>query len=328
MPSRHAFRAPEPAGIAGVRGEIRHLHSPSSDRGRSPLARLELACQLLAEARSLDEVKAIADMAEAARVYARQARLGLEAQNDAAEVRLRAERRAGELLAQLELDAGGRPRSAKDRRSENLLPPVTGFSPPVRLDDLHITRRQSSQWQQMARVPEPVFEEHLRTTRSRKRELSSAGVLELARRHRIDRDTPLAPVMAAEELSSSTDRFDVADAAALPWPDGSVDLIVSSPPYALDVPYRRRRRGRLPALARVSGALAGRDAARQPSRVGAPVPQCAARPGPGRLGAVSADAVRVARAAGWQFRTWILWDKLQAGAGTDRGSIDSAPPRM
>ena len=33
------------------------------------------------------------------------------------------------------------------------------------------------------------------------------------------------------------DRFDVADASALPWPDGSVDLIVTSPPYALELPY-------------------------------------------------------------------------------------------
>ena len=39
---------------------------------------------------------------------------------------------------------------------------------------------------------------------------------------------------------------------------------------------------------------------------------------------VSADAILVARATGWQFRTWVLWDKGQAGAGTDRGSIDSA----
>ena len=39
---------------------------------------------------------------------------------------------------------------------------------------------------------------------------------------------------------------------------------------------------------------------------------------------VSADAIQVARSVGWQFRTWIVWDKLQAGAGTDRGSIDSA----
>jgi site-specific DNA-methyltransferase (adenine-specific) len=29
----------------------------------------------------------------------------------------------------------------------------------------------------------------------------------------------------------------VADASALPWPDGSVDLIVTSPPYGIGVPY-------------------------------------------------------------------------------------------
>jgi site-specific DNA-methyltransferase (adenine-specific) len=39
---------------------------------------------------------------------------------------------------------------------------------------------------------------------------------------------------------------------------------------------------------------------------------------------VSADALHSARRVGWHFRTWIIWDKLQAGAGTDRGSIDSA----
>ena len=77
-----------------------------------PLARLELACRLLAEARRLDEVKAVVDLAEAARVYARQARLGLEAQNDAAEVRLRAERRAGELLSDMHKHTGGRPLSS------------------------------------------------------------------------------------------------------------------------------------------------------------------------------------------------------------------------
>jgi len=53
--------------------------------GESPLARLELACRLLAQARSLDEVKVVVDLAEAARVYARQAQLGLDAQNNAAE---------------------------------------------------------------------------------------------------------------------------------------------------------------------------------------------------------------------------------------------------
>src|SRR6266542_5021477 len=97
----------------------------------SPLARLELACRLLAEARSLDEVKVVVDLAEAARVYARQARLGLEAQNDAAELRLRAERRAGELLAEMQKNAGGRPpvqATSGVGVEENPLRAVTGFS--------------------------------------------------------------------------------------------------------------------------------------------------------------------------------------------------------
>ena len=73
----------------------------------NPLAKLELARHLLAETRSVDEVKMIRNLGEAARAYARQARLGLEAQNDAAEIKLRAERRLGELIATLPKQDGG-----------------------------------------------------------------------------------------------------------------------------------------------------------------------------------------------------------------------------
>jgi len=74
---------------------------------QNPLAKLELARRMLAETRSVDEVKMIRNLGEAARVYALQARLGLEAQNDAAEIKLRAERRLGELLAALPKQDGG-----------------------------------------------------------------------------------------------------------------------------------------------------------------------------------------------------------------------------
>jgi DNA modification methylase len=39
---------------------------------------------------------------------------------------------------------------------------------------------------------------------------------------------------------------------------------------------------------------------------------------------VSADVVQCARSVGWRFRTWLIWDKDQAGDGTGRGSLDSA----
>ncbi len=194
----------------------------------SPLARLELACRLLAEARSLDEVKVVVDLAEAARVYARQAQLGLDAQNNAAEVRLRAERRAGELLAEMQKNAGGRPpvqATSGVGVEENPLPAVTGFPqtqpPPLRLDELHITRRQSSQWQQIAAMPEPVFEAHISTTRLRRKELTTASALKLARQHRGPRSSSPAPIPIQDQLDPGG-RFDVADVAASPWPDGWV----------------------------------------------------------------------------------------------------------
>jgi site-specific DNA-methyltransferase (adenine-specific) len=304
--------------------------------GESPLARLELACRLLAEARNLDEVTVVVDLAEAARVYARQAQLGLDAQNNAAEVRLRAERRAGELLTEMQMHAGGRPpvQASSGVRAGvgvggNPLPAVTGFSPaqtqppPPRLDELHITRRQSSQWQQIAAMPEPVFEAHISTTRSRRKELTTASALKLARQHRGTRSSPPMPVPIHDQLESG-DRFDVGDAATLPWPDGCVDLLVCSPPYALDVPYVG---GDVPDYAAWLEALTAWLA--EMFRVANPDwgRLCLNVPLDRDLGGwepVSADAIQIAQSVGWRFRTWIVWDKLQAGAGTHRGSIDSA----
>lgn len=70
------------------------------------LTKLDQATRMLAEVRNIDDAKDLINLAEAARVYAKQVELGLEAQNHAAEIKLRAQRKAGEILDKIEFSKG------------------------------------------------------------------------------------------------------------------------------------------------------------------------------------------------------------------------------
>lgn len=129
---------------------------------------LDEATRLLAEAKSLDQIKSIRDKAEAARTYARAAQLGLDLQNRAAELKLRAERRAGSFLASLRLRGG-------DRRSK-------GHRVPLKLDELGISRQQSKRWQSVASVPDKEFEQYLKASNDLGKEVTSAGLLRIAKK--------------------------------------------------------------------------------------------------------------------------------------------------
>ena len=198
----------------------------------SPLARLETTRQLLAEVRNLDDARAIHDVAEAARVYARQARLGLEAQNDAAEIKLRAERRLGELLAEQDKHRGGNVNSvpACDRLDQTGQVAGPGhFQEPV----VTVAGDRRGAGAGLRSAPR----RGARARSPRWHDRADVGWRHPARPSVPTPGAPVLPVTVAGQLDSD-DRFEVADAGALPWPDGSVDLSVTSPPYALGLSYQ------------------------------------------------------------------------------------------
>jgi len=132
------------------------------------LIRYDAARKALAAAHRVDEVKAIRDKAEAVRVYAKQAG-DFELQNQAAEIRIRAERRAGELLVDMQVSGE---RQAKERGRPKKV------SRASTLPQLGITRDQSSKWQRFARmIDDATFEEALTQAKEREGELTTAGLL-------------------------------------------------------------------------------------------------------------------------------------------------------
>jgi hypothetical protein len=119
------------------------------------ITKYNAAKQALAAAHDIDEVKGIYDKAVALRVYAMQAKDRVLIDH-ATEIRLRAERRAGELLKKMEKHRGGGERGVGRRGVKNAV--VTGDRI-LKLSDLSINKTQSSKWQKLADTPDDKFEE-------------------------------------------------------------------------------------------------------------------------------------------------------------------------
>ena len=145
------------------------------------LIKYEAACRALAECKSVDEVKTWADKAAAMQAYGRMAK-DKTLEVDAAEIRIRAERRLGEMLADSDLQKGGRP-AEKTGRDER---PV---SKPPTLAESGISKDLSSRAQKLAAVPVAEFEAELAAKRERDQKegarvtarLEKAGERELAK---------------------------------------------------------------------------------------------------------------------------------------------------
>jgi|SRR3954453_3725052 hypothetical protein len=118
-------------------------------------ARYDAMCRAIDAAYEVDEVKDIRDKAMAMEVYLRQAK-NTEAERRACEIRLRAERKAGELFAEREKAKGaaGNPGG----RGATIVRSSDDTAHPQTLQELGISKQQSSDWQRLAAVPEEQFE--------------------------------------------------------------------------------------------------------------------------------------------------------------------------
>jgi len=129
------------------------------------LTKYDAARAALEKAHTVDEVKDIRDKAEALRVYAKQA-ADVDMQNWAAEIRIRAERRAGVLLKEMPKQHGARG-AGKKVESPRATP----------LSELGITKTQSSKWQRLADAPVSEFESKLRGIMGTGKELTTTAML-------------------------------------------------------------------------------------------------------------------------------------------------------
>jgi hypothetical protein len=121
----------------------------------------------LARAKSLRQIEQIRHKAQAVWKVGRQVYLRLEVINRATELKLSAERCAGDLLTQRSLREG-------DRWAAKL-------SDCFKLRDLGLSQNQSTQWQAQVRIPEDVVREFIRPASQRGIELGAARLLRLAR---------------------------------------------------------------------------------------------------------------------------------------------------
>ena len=116
----------------------------------SVIERLSRASEMLVEAKSMQEIKKIMDVATAAKIYAKRQQLGEEAVGYANSIKIEAMRRLGEIWAE----------SPKNKGTRGQLN-TGGFQmePPATLSQLGIDKKLASISKQLAQMPKKEFEQ-------------------------------------------------------------------------------------------------------------------------------------------------------------------------
>ena len=167
------------------------------------LVRWDAMKTAVAECHSVDEITQIRNQAEAYRYALKQAKESPEVIRKAEEIKLRAERRAGELLKETPKAKGA---AEKDWNK-------TPLKATRALSDMGISYDQSSKWQKIAEIPEEKFENFISVSE----ELSTAGIIRISRQ--AERE---------EKISKMRDANPEA-------PEGKYNVIVIDPPWDMKI---------------------------------------------------------------------------------------------
>lgn len=181
-----------------------NLPAPEPFERESAVALYEAACQALADAQTLIEVKDIRDKAKAIAEYGRLARdqtLHIRAK----ELMIRAERKLGFMLAETPRNAGGRPSETRSNK-EQVLPPA--------LEEMGIDRKLSSRAQKLASISERAIEARLSSWRERVEREGGRITTDLMRdgdkrERRAEREARLGAGQAAGNLALPQKKYGV-----------------------------------------------------------------------------------------------------------------------
>lgn len=196
---------------------------------------LVVARQALEEAQTIADITPLMDKADILKTMARKAKLSRDAQNDWAEYKLDAERKAGAILKKLkengELNAGGRPKTKEETNQVN---DCLGLEERPRLQDLGVTPHQSKTWQKLAELPEDEYVAFKTETRAKGKEITEAGAVAKAKH----REREIQKKERAKEAATiASEVAGITHCSYAEWlpaqPD--CDLLITDPPYSTDV---------------------------------------------------------------------------------------------
>jgi hypothetical protein len=127
------------------------------------------ARKAIAEANSVDELSEIANVADSYRYALKQAKQGVEVVNQATEIKLRAERKAGVLLSKIP-DASG-------KRTDLVPAGVEVKTKSKIISKSDITKKQAEKYQELAKIDDGQFEYKIKEIQEEKRELTRQGLI-------------------------------------------------------------------------------------------------------------------------------------------------------